>query len=424
MKKLLLSMTAILSLGMAVVSCSKTDLYEEGAAEKAQQAETVAKYKEAFVKHFGEIAPNQSWDFTQSFGQGARTRGANDPTWTQLDNGHQKNYPHIKDDYQQAIELAASNDVPVVEWPYEYAEIKLYPFYGHGDGKYAFFFLGLDTNKKYLSVNLKDNKYYSLWTKALGTENLNFNSHRHINTYGKSGFQWWIGCAEPNYKNDMSKVTKYNLVNCKCFIVNGHTYVAFDCNNNNDYTDLICWVEDITPSKRYMVEDLGGDSDFDFNDIVFDVRPKAATVAPAGPGPRGPQAPQPAGKKYECLVRAMGGTLDFTIKVGGHKEARSGEWKDYTTWSKGKDFTVTKMYNTEDPDYADVVASFEITEWDVNQNLVEVTVEGKTGQFILPFPEDGTVPFMMAVSVAKNWSKEFVSVRDLGWFITPDEVEE
>jgi hypothetical protein len=82
------------------------------------------------------------------------------------------------------------------------------------------------------------------------------------------------------------------------------------------------------------------------------------------------------------------------------------------------------MYNTEDPDYADVVASFEITEWDVNQNLVEVTVEGKTGQFILPFPEDGTVPFMMAVSVAKNWSKEYISVRDLGWFITPDEVEE
>lgn len=418
-------MTAILSLGMAVVSCSKTDLYEEGAAEKAQQAETVAKYKEAFVKHFGEIAPNQSWDFTQSFGRGARTRGANDPTWTQPHMGQAKNYPHIKNDYQQAMELAASSDVPVIEWPYEYAEINLYPFYAHGDGKYAYFFFGLDNNE--FHINAKDNKYYSLWNQAktYGTETFNFNTYRHINTYDATGFQWWIGCANANYNNDMSKVTKYDLVYCKCFIVNEHTYVAFDCNDDKDYTDLICWVEDITPSKRYMVEDLGGDSDFDFNDIVFDVRPKAATVAPAGPGPRGPQAPQPAGKKYECLVRAMGGTLDFTIKLGGHKDDRSGEWKNYTTWSKsGSGFTVTQMYNTEDPDYADVKASFDITEWDVNQNLVEVTVEGKTGQFILPFPEDGTVPFMMAVSVAKNWSKEYISVMDLNWFITPDEVDE
>ena len=419
MKKLLLSMTAILSLGMAVVSCSKSDLYEEGAAEKAQQAETVAKYKEAFVKHFGEIAPNQSWDFTQAYGQGARTRGANDPTWTQKPMGQLKNHPDIAQDYQQAMALAESNDVPVVEWPFENAEINLYPYYGHGDGKYSYFFLGLDTDKKYISINMTNNNYYSQWKVGEGTDDLNFNSYRHINTYNKSGFQWWIGCANANYNRDMSKVTKYNLEHCKCFIVNEHTYVAFDCNNNNNYTDLICRVEDITPSKRYMVEDLGGDSDFDFNDIVFDVCPKAATTTP------GPRGPQPAEKKYECLVRAMGGTLDFTIKVGGHKEARSGEWKNYTTWSKsGSGHTVTQMYNTEDPVYTDVIARFDITEWDVNQNLVEVTVEGKTGQFILPFPEDGTVPFMMAVSVAKNWSKEYISVLDLNWFITPDEVDE
>lgn len=393
MKKLLLSMTAILSLGMAVVSCSKSDLYEEGAAEKAQQAETVAKYKEAFVKHFGEIAPNQSWDFTQSFGQGARTRGANDPTWTQKQYGQQKNYPHIAQDYEEAMNLAASSDVPVVEWPFEYAEINLYPFYSQAKGKYTYFFLGLNNNE--LHVNAKDDKYYSLWTKASGTENLNFNTYRHINTYDKSGFQWWIGCAEPNFKNDMSKVTKYNLVNCKCFIVNEHTYVAFDCNDDNDYRDLICWVEDITPSKRYMVEDLGGDSDFDFNDIVFDVRPKSGKK-----------------NKYECLVRAMGGTLDFTLKVGN------------TTWKKSKDFTVTEMYNTKNPDYADVLARFDVDGWVPSQNKVEVTVEGKNGQFILPFPEDGTVPFMMAVSVAKNWSEEFKSVMDLNWFITPDEVDE
>ena len=391
MKKLFLSMTAILSLGMAVVSCSKTDLYEEGAAEKAQQAKTFAKYKEAFVKHFGKIDPNQSWDFTKSYGQGAITRANSTATWSQIQMGAQSNYPHIAQDYQQAMELAASDDVPVVEWPYENAEINLYPFYAHGDGKYAYFFFGLDGYE--IHVNAKDNKYYSLWNKAqsYGTETFNFNTYRHINTYEASGFQWWIGCAKANYNS--RTITKYNLKYCKCFIVNEHTYVAFDCNNDKDYTDLICWVEDITPSKRFMVEDLGGDSDFDFNDIVFDVRPK-----------------QSGG--YECLVRAMGGTLGITIKVGD------------TEWSKKDHFTVSEMINTKDPDYADVKARFDVDGWDVTKNKVEVTVEGKNGQFILPFPEDGTVPYMVAVSVAKNWSKEYVSVMDLNWFITPDKVEE
>ena len=73
MKKNLLAMTAMLSLCVAFVSCSKTsDLYDEGAVEKAQQDKTIAQYKENFVKHFGEIPSNQSWDFTSSSAQGDR----------------------------------------------------------------------------------------------------------------------------------------------------------------------------------------------------------------------------------------------------------------------------------------------------------------------------------------------------------------
>lgn len=388
----MLTMTAMLSLSVFFVSCSKTDLYEEGAAEKAKQAETVAKYKESFVQHFGEVSPTQCWDFTQSSAQGARTRGTSAQPWVQSQMGQMKNYPHIAADYEEARRLAESNEVPLVEWPYENAEINLYPFYGHAQGKYTYFFLGL--NDKYLNINVTNDNWYSLWSKATGTENLNFNTYRHINTTNASGINWWIGCAEPNFNNKMEKVTKYALEKCKCFIVNNHTYVAFDCNHDNDYTDLICWVEDITPSKRYMVEDLGGSADFDFNDIVFDVRPKS-------------------GKKnqYECLVRAMGGTLDFTIKVGD------------TEWTKSKDFDFTKMYNTQNPDYGEVLARFDVKNWVPKDNKVSVTVEGKNGVFILPFPQDGEIPYMVAVSVGKEWSEEFVDVRDLGWFTSPNDEE-
>ena len=392
MMKNLLVMAAMLSMSFAFVGCSNKDLYEDGAEEKAKQVETVAKYQDAFVSHFGAVASNQCWDFTQPSVQSVMTRAGSEVTWTQTQLGQQKNYPHIAADYEEARSLAESNEVPLVEWPFEYAEINLYPFYGHAKGKYTYFFLGLNDN--YLKINVKDDKWYSLWSKAKGTENLNFNTYRHINTTNASNVEWWIGCAEPNFNNDLSTVTKYNLTKCKCFNVNGHTYVAFDCNNDKDYTDLICWVEDITPSKRYMVEDLGEYSDFDFNDIVFDVRPKS-------------------GKKnqYECLVRALGGTLDVTIKVGD------------TEWKKSKVYKdVTQMLNTLDPDYGEVLARFDVKKWVPKENKVSVTVEGKNGAMVLPFPKDGEIPFMVAVSVGKEWSKEYVDVRNLGWFTSPNEI--
>ena len=53
---------------------------------------------------------------------------------------------------------------------------------------------------------------------------------------------------------------------------------------------------------------------------------------------------------------------------------------------------------------------------------MSVTVEGKNGAMVLPFPKDGEIPFMVAVSVGKEWSKEYVDVRNLGWFTSPNEI--
>ena len=56
---------------LGITSCSKTDLYDEGkiaemeAAEAAAaQQKLIAEYEANFIKTFGEINPNQSWDFS------------------------------------------------------------------------------------------------------------------------------------------------------------------------------------------------------------------------------------------------------------------------------------------------------------------------------------------------------------------------
>ena len=56
---------------LGISSCSKTDLYDEGqiaereAAEAAaRQAKLIEDYKAHFIKTYGEIDSNQSWDFS------------------------------------------------------------------------------------------------------------------------------------------------------------------------------------------------------------------------------------------------------------------------------------------------------------------------------------------------------------------------
>lgn len=406
-------MAALLSLCATIVSCSNHDFYDAEAAAKLAQQQKEANYKNSFVEHFGEVPANQCWDFTMSSAPVAKTRanGYATPDWYQTHMGQIKNYPWIKGDYEQVKLLAETEQV--VDWPFEYAQINLYPFYAHGNNEmYDYFFVGIDykdakkekgkwvevDKTQSFSVNAKYGFWYSMKKQASGTNDLNFNTYRHINTTnmeGVDGFRWWVGYSN---KVNAANAQKVELTKCKCFVVNGRTYVAFNCDNdeNGDYTDLICWVEDLTPSKRYMVEDLGGDSDFDFNDIVFDVRKK-----------------DNSNNKYECLVRALGGTLDLTITVGE------------TTWTKSKDFDPSKMQNTIGPDYGMVLARFDVSGWIPEQNNVSVTVEGSEGAFVLPFPENGSVPFMVAVNVGKEWSEEWVSVEEIGWFSRPNpEIED
>lgn len=402
----------MLSISAAFMSCSNKEVFDQEAAEQAKVLETEKQYKEAFVKHFGEVDPNQSWDFSQINNpsdelNNVRTRANNNPTpvWTSPSVNifellydtftFRMKYPHAVTDFEEVKQLVDSQ--PVVDWPYDYAQINLHPFYSHGASVVNYYFLGVQYKNSYGKRKVNSfcflsggNEWSSIVSDLSFFTSANMNSYIIANTTnmeGADGFKWIVASRNTDYFK--ANETIETLEKCKLFTVNNHTYAAFDCNNDGIYHDLICWVEDLSPAKRYMVEDLGGIGDFDFNDIVFDVVYNNAR------------------NKYECIVRAMGGTLDFSIKVG-----------NTTPWVKGDNYDVTTMYNTIDPDYdlEKEYARFDVNGWVPENNDVTVTVEGKNGTFVLPFPKNGEIPYMVATNIGKAWSKERINVNKLGWF--------
>ena len=421
MKRVFLAVTAMLSISAAFVSCGDKELFDQDAVEQANVLEAEKQYKENFVKRFGEVAPDQTWDFSQVnyplAEQTAQTRAwmenlLPEPTWKTLSIPEkvltETYFEHVNKDFAQVTALAESEDIPVVDWPFDYAQVNLHPFYTRGNGLSNYYFLGVKYDK--LRDGLFADYLYpytanAFCFKSIGRNwetivnnsrfvtNWNMNSYAQINTTnmeGVDGFKWFVASRE--YSWFYFSYNYETLEKCKLFTVNNHTYVALDCNGDDDYTDMICWVEDCSPAKRYMVEDLGANDDFDFNDIVFDVVWNEDL------------------EKYECIIRAMGGTLDFTIQVAN------------TTWTKstalnGK-YDTKKMYNTTEGDYdlTEEYDRFVVENWVPELNDVKVIVKGNNGEFVLPFPAKGEVPFMVCTNIAKEWSKERINVNTLGWF--------
>ena len=163
---------------------------------------------------------------------------------------------------------------------------------------------------------------------------------------------------------------------------------------------MILWVKEVPTvpvpviAKRYMVEDLGGSNDFDFNDVVFDVI-------------------KYSDGSQKCYVRALGGTLDVTIKVA------------INSWTKRQDYTITEMLNTNPIDPNLCLKEFDATGWDGDNSKVSVIVEGNdkaaggetTYYWAVPFPAQGVAPLIVATMYgSKTWMRERQSVPNVQWF--------
>ena len=422
MAKNLFKGMAALCICAAFASCSK-DAGFETASSPAELAKI--QYKEAFIKKYGPIDPNQSWDFTGHSFKVTRAEVQPSLKWEQKGYGGTENTNYLKTlkaDGNEVMEKAVSESAQA--FPYTYSSMYLRPAFAHGyKANYNYYHLGAEyTNngvttpcKEVITVNAKwdEKRNKDVWYVQGGStivstcNNLNFGTYRIINTMNclnADDAQWWV-YTEAAQSNDGTTKKKVEL--CKMFTVkSGRKYICFDCDGDGNYTDLICqytlfdYTEKEEPqpkvwAKRYMVEDLGAatNSDFDFNDIVFDVI-------------------QDVNGKQHCYIRALGGTIDVIITVGS------------TSWQKSNNtveptIEVTKMYNTLDPDYNLVIDDFEVTGWNPEESsAVSVTVYcndqyGNLYTNKIDFPKTGDVPMMVAVNPSKNWMKEYVSINSV-----------
>ena len=424
MKNLKISV-AILVASTFVVSCSKSDVFEQSQSSVSDLK--MNQYKTSFVQKYGEIAPDQSWDFSTVSYAKASTRAEGEiaeeikmgaPVVTQFMQTINADRVSVK---------ANINNGETKNWIPRLA-VEMYAAVAHCDASkklangnnYLYYHLEVcqgDTRSNIMeNVNVNSGYWYDAGTN--GSLNNSSHNRRSINTKSMSSDAYWVayytygGKDEKEAKEANAEIMKnlksFEIINYKEYSVNGRTYWGFDCTNDGDYSDLIFLVRNVDPvkpvEKRYMVEDLGSIGDFDFNDIVVDVKEDAMG-------------------KQKAIIRAMGGTLDFTLQIGN------------TTWTKSvngvaKGYQTTVMYNTNPIDGAMVLDEFDVTGWNPAENNITVSVKSKDNNGVIteteiPFPKKGEVPMIIAFDTFYAWMLEQESLpKDWYKILDEDEVEE
>ena len=168
-------------------------------------------------------------------------------------------------------------------------------------------------------------------------------------------------------------------------------------------------------SKRYMIEDLGSTDDFDFNDVVvdvFDITSKTAVYEVDDNENKHFIEWKDETHEQYAIVRSLGGTLDITVQIGS------------TIWTKSKSkYPVSQMVNTSagSIDYNAELDKFSITnkDWDPNTNNIAATVRGQgSGEVLnITFPKKGEAPMIIGFDVneSRNWMVERQSIPS-SWF--------
>lgn len=404
---------------MMFTSCSNIDMYDANVVNQ----NTVKSYEQQFVEAFGPVSETQSWDFTTSAKASTRGEASNGAEWERIN--HPNNFnSFVNGDFEEVKKKVESTTAQ--PWK-PYAFMKIHPIYSKGNtevstnvNNYFFYTIGINYDDVYQDwEKIQVNAKYNYWYK--GGTSLNFDSGRQIDTRNMRNDDsfFWYAIATPSnkdaagaavYNEVWSNLDQHKLETCKLFTVNNRQYVAFDCDGNKDYSDLICLLEayDVPEdpvtlvkevSKRYFMEDMGSIGDFDFNDCVVDLTQKEWSNG-----------------KLETygVVRALGGTMDLTILIGG---------KPVWTKSEQEGLEFSKMYNTTkgDIDLNMNYGIFETTDWLPAKNNISLKVKAGDAQeldkdVVIDFPETGAIPQMVAVKTTKMWSEEKVRVPSISWF--------
>ena len=470
--KISILMGCMATVGLAFMSCSKDNLYDSNAAAKQVEAEYAAN----FVKKYGEINPNQTWDFATmtpsislpSSGASARvTRGDNatvdDPTL-----GHMSIEQDVIQYVWDNLPMGINNDglgraftmkttgnpftiVPIFQGCASYYwELWMWvDGLGHkkiwtkGDD---FKFRKANTNDAWSKPGIgkqgmrRDGGPYEVYapsyTYNIATKDLDmyfylkvWTSSAHYENYMNGSN---LSADQPSYSTSLNNfmLDLQNAVK-PTNLPEGNEVTIIGCEDvttsgsDRDFEDLVFMVygKPVPPTKRvvevieetgkrYMMEDLGDTDDFDFNDVVVDVMNRKK-ITYIYPSL---EATQWTSKTEEQLPQQA-----IIRAAGGTIDftLTIGE----TPWTKSKKLNPSQMVNTGvnggkiDP-YAEL-DKFEVTGWDPEDNNVSVTVNGrgdnKEGVLTITFPKKGEAPKIIAVDFKDAWMTEREEVPST-WF--------
>lgn len=186
------------------------------------------------------------------------------------------------------------------------------------------------------------------------------------------------------------------------------------------------WIDAYLSSKRYMIEDLGSASDFDFNDVVVDVEQSASTAIQIKQENRSGTSAKRTSISFgssqvaaHATVRFLCGTRPFRLYVGNDS---FGQVTDPTDQPQTRKQLLKQELNGEatlckNPDHIsgwEPNVQIPLSEWDPETNKVSIEVwpngmnELTQGGWIAQFPSIGAVPFIMALPTSTPWSQEGV----------------
>lgn len=481
-------------MGIAFTACSKGISFDQEVAYEAADNQIRSEYESNFVKRFGEIDPEMTWDYAtmrpvSSLGSSASTattRGtrAGSPTMTKGSdmiiesnvvswvttnlkagaNNYVKGSPFYMEVpgnsftivpifqgqagyyWQLCLHVDDLNDKVIWEkGDIQYKNTANEPFKKPNDtgmtegGKKSVYQVNAHTytftdypkdKKMYFYLRVWDNaNYYNYWKSNIEWVKVN---NKWVSTAPRilTSLDYQMlalkGLQIPAALQGQYTEENVTFIGCEDTEI---TKAA-----DRDYEDLVFMmygkpappisqvdVETVSEGKRYLIEDLGATNDFDFNDVVVDVVEEYQNqiyykfVDAEGNKVFDHKEEISGSRKQKAIIRAMGGTRDFILTIGG------------TSWQKSKNgFDTKEMLNTgwggTEIEENKVLAEFDIknNDWNPATNNISIEVErqGNSESFYtIQFPKKGKVPMIVATDITPltPWMPEKQSVP--AWWI-------
>lgn len=449
MKKIT-NLVASVSALLLITSCSHEADFDSTAYVQQKKNE----YAQNFVKRYGEIDPNQTWDFTSGAATLSTTRatskneaymiygldfGVEGWVWKyfgwEWSNKLTKNtalYNTLKENWKEGV--SKTGEAAVLVAPGN--PFVIYPVTAQGTFTHDFCIKiqGYEEATLY-SKKWTDHKIPYCNGMAYGTQSL-----KQINMYGVyvdvpagtrievylknvNGQQGAVGTSS----GDAIIVDAAAVGNLRPEVptgLQGYTtvkYIGIEDNKtgkrDDDYNDVVVamlgypnvpeetpitdndtYTETTTLSKRYMVEDLGDLDDFDFNDIVIDVEENTTlthTVTLTN-GVITSDVVSGTTKEQKAILRHRGGIYPFSIKIGDYT---SDEFPGVLSDDPNIELTITNNV------------------WNPETNNISLNVRDmNTGAVVtIPFGMKGQAPMMVAVEPTLKWMPERKAVPN-SWF--------